>query len=81
MVWLGTAVAAANFMAWYFLPSKIRWLNFIVAMLIALVIVAIAVDNAASGCYPWSPKEVEFHQGMTICPSQSARFTIEVPVR
>jgi hypothetical protein len=32
--------------------------------------------NARAGCYPWSPAEVEFHEGMTICPGQRARGRI-----
>ena len=41
-----------------------------------LVIFAI---NAAGGCYPWSPKDVAFHQGMTLCPGQTAHGTIKLP--
>ena len=36
--------------------------------------------NAQAGCYPWSPKEVEFKQGMTLCPGQNAKMTIEIPI-
>lgn len=32
--------------------------------------------NASAGCFPWSPAEVEFYQGMTLCPHQRARVTI-----
>jgi hypothetical protein len=35
--------------------------------------------NAAGGCYPWSPKDVAFHQGMTLCPGQTAHGTIKLP--
>lgn len=43
--------------------------------------VFILAINASGGCYPWSPKTVVFHQGMTICPGQSAvgAFRIEMP--
>lgn len=37
--------------------------------------------NAWYGCYPWSPKEVPFHQGMTICPGQTAVGTASVTVQ
>lgn len=35
--------------------------------------------NARAGCWPWSPSDVEFHQGMTICPDQRAHGFIELP--
>ena len=31
-------------------------------------------SNALAGCWPWSPKVVEFYQGMTLCPGQRAVF-------
>jgi hypothetical protein len=45
----------------------IRWINLAVGFLI----LAIIGSNAIAGCYPWSPKTVIFHQGMTICPGQT----------
>jgi hypothetical protein len=38
--------------------------------------VALFYINAKGGCFPWSPAEVEYYDGMTICPGQSARMTI-----
>lgn len=32
--------------------------------------------NAKAGCYPWSAAEVEYHDGMTLCPGQSFRLMI-----
>lgn len=32
-------------------------------------------------CGPLAPKEVPFHEGMTLCPGQSTTMTIVVPVR
>lgn len=36
--------------------------------------------NAKGGCFPWSPKEVEYHDNMTICPGQSTRMSIPLTV-
>lgn len=36
--------------------------------------------NARAGCWPWSPKMVEYHRGMTLCPGQSAMGTIMLPL-
>lgn len=35
--------------------------------------------NARGGCYPWSPREVEYHDHMTLCPGQTARMHIPIP--
>lgn len=43
--------------------------------------IALIVINAKGGCYPWSPREVEYHDGMTLCPGQSARTRIEIKVK
>jgi hypothetical protein len=32
--------------------------------------------NARDGCWPWSPADVEYHDGMTICPGQTAHGTV-----
>jgi hypothetical protein len=34
--------------------------------------------NGRAGCYPWSPREVEYKPGMTLCPGQST--TVGVPM-
>jgi len=36
--------------------------------------------NAEAGCWPWSPAEVEYRDGMTICPGQSVHATIVIIV-
>lgn len=55
----------------------------LIALNIAVLIwpqdVRLLVINARAGCFPWSPKEVEFKQGMTICPGQRAIHIIELP--
>ena len=33
--------------------------------------------NASYGCWPWSPKVVEYKPGMTLCPGQTAVAHIE----
>lgn len=40
--------------------------------------IGLLIINARGGCYPWSPSEVEFHQGMTICPGQTATMHMDV---
>lgn len=52
--------------------SWVRWVSFSAAVLPLIFFVLVLIGNASAGCYPWSPKEIEFHQGMTICPGQSA---------
>ena len=38
--------------------------------------VVLFLINARAGCFPWTPPEVEYREGMTLCPGQSARMTI-----
>lgn len=49
--------------------------------LTVIFLASIFFINASAGCYPWSPKEVPFHQGMTLCPGQTAvgSFTMQTP--
>lgn len=69
-------------------PQTIRLLNWAsVALLCVGLALVICHDqvvrfwiNADAGCWPWSPAEVEYHDGMTICPGQSARATIIIVV-
>lgn len=35
--------------------------------------------NAQYGCWPWSPAEVFYRDGMTLCPGQTARIKIPLP--
>ena len=49
----------------------------IVILLLAVIIalipqIVLLVLNARAGCYPWSPREVEYHDHMTLCPGQRA---------
>lgn len=37
--------------------------------------------NAKGGCFPWSSKIVEYREGMTICPGQSAVMRLPVTGR
>jgi len=45
----------------------------------------IFIINAKAGCWPWSPRVVEFRQGMTLCPGQSTRvdgmITVPFPTK
>jgi hypothetical protein len=54
-------------------------LALIVAAIAAMVWLILLAINAAGGCYPWSPKDVEFHQGMTLCPGQTAHIELPQP--
>ena len=51
----------------------IRALVICTAILIAGWLIT-TILNTRDGCYPWSPKEVKvpFHQGMMLCPGQTA---------
>jgi hypothetical protein len=56
----------------------------LVADLIALAFrqnVALFIVNAFGGCFPWSPRDVQYYPGMTLCPGQTAHtvIVIEVP--
>ena len=42
--------------------------------------VILFVINARAGCWPWSPAEVEYYPGMTLCPGQTAKTTIMIPL-
>jgi len=71
---------------WCFWGSKtgkeLRWFHLTWAALAALAIILlgdIAISNIAAGCMPWAPTEVEFHQGMTICPGQTAKGFMIMP--
>jgi hypothetical protein len=41
--------------------------------------VALFYINARAGCWPWSPKVVPYHEGMTICPGQAAMVPFVIP--
>ena len=67
------------------LPAQIRrrkWVQAyflgVVALLNGAMLIVLIGGMAQSGCYPWAPRLVEFHQGMTLCPGQSA--TAHVPL-
>lgn len=52
----------------------------------ACLIALLAIDlprmliNASAGCWPWSPRVVEYHDNMTLCPGQRARIRFIVPI-
>ncbi len=49
------------------------------ALLLAHDRLALLLINARGGCYPWSPPEVEYHDGMTLCPGQAVRVPFAIP--
>ena len=62
-------------------PSWVRWVNgasLVSNSIVALFYGVVIADNAIGGCYPWSPAEVEYHEGMTLCPGQTTLIKIEV---
>lgn len=72
------AVIAFNYALFYFLKSWIRWVSFAAGTAVLLLLLASIYDNLSSGCFG-APKDVEFKQGMTICPGQTAHGTITLP--
>lgn len=50
------------------------------AMVVFGARIALFVINASAGCWPWSPGDVEYHDGMTICPGQSAHLDLIISV-
>lgn len=61
-----------------------RYIPLLVVLVLDIVLlvfrqqIALAYINAQGGCYPWSPAEVEYHDGMTLCPGQSARMRLKI---
>ncbi len=70
-------LGAAVFCGWWFSGG---WRCLALAATLALLALpAINVArNVAVGCYPWSPAEVEYHEGMVRCPGQRIIWTIQV---
>jgi hypothetical protein len=64
----------------FFLWAPIIWLGAAATIAANLYLlrepIFVFYVNARAGCWPWSPREVEYHDGMMICPGQSARATI-----
>jgi hypothetical protein len=79
--WGPPLLGALNVALFCVLRTRARWLNLVAGIVVLLVYGIAEIGNAVDGCYPWSPKEVEFRQGMTLCPGQSAMGDIGVPLR
>lgn len=78
---LNALLSAVNGFLFWRGTSRLRWFSLGAAIVAGLAAVLLAVGifgNIAAGCTPWSPKQVEFQQGMTLCPGQSASFSIGV---
>lgn len=65
-----------------------KW--FLIFLITLNVVIAVAPSawrfyiNGRAGCWPWSPAEVDYSEGMTLCPGQSARMRVPfqiAPVR
>lgn len=61
-------------------PIWLRWANLAIGLFGASVIAISVYSNWTDGCYS-QPKVVEFTQGMTLCPGQSASFTVDFGAR
>ena len=55
--------------------TSLRILSGLALAVVILLPLAVFIDNYNSGCIG-APKDVEFHQGMTICPGQTAHGLI-----
>lgn len=42
--------------------------------------IVLFVINAKGGCFPWSPKEVEYYDGVTLCPGQSTSLKMYIVI-
>jgi hypothetical protein len=75
---LGFTIVLNAFCFWFSSNSWVRWLNlcFVVGALSGIALVTIS--NYMAGCFG-APEDVEFHQGMTICPGQTAHGAIVLP--
>lgn len=49
-------------------------------LLLTLTPVRLFFINAQYGCYPWSPAEVLYRDGMTLCPGQAVRMQLKIPL-
>jgi len=76
--WLFAAIGPVNIALFFLSGWWTRWLNLGVGITITAFFLAVEISNVTSGCYPWSPKHVVFHQGMTLCPGQSAEISVPV---
>jgi hypothetical protein len=80
VAWFGLPLIVSAFLWWVY-PGWKRWLTGFTVVLSSLGLLVIGFEmfnTYLDGCYG-APKEVEFYQGMTLCPGQEARFTIELP--
>jgi hypothetical protein len=77
-IWPFALFFGFNVFAFLSIKSWMRYLSLAASIpmgLGLLIFGAAMVDSYFSGCYS-APKQTEFHQGMTLCPGQSAVFTI-----
>lgn len=80
---LNISLFGLNAMAFWWSSKRMRWLNFAGAVstgVIAALLAVLAISNLFDGCGPLAPAEVEFKQGMTICPGQTARGNFHIDV-
>lgn len=78
---LNAFLCALNFaFFWWWAPRWLRWFSFAsgcCCLLVTILNVAIVYDATFGECAN-QPKDVPFHQGMTLCPGQTAHGTLNL---
>lgn len=76
---VGLIVAVLNYWLAETTPLPIvAWTSWLCAVGVMVLLAALFITNAIAGCYPWSPKVVDYHDDMKICPGQSVRIDIDL---
>jgi hypothetical protein len=69
-------VLAFNVRGWCSRRARVYLIGMILTGASLLPWLFIIALNLGAGCPPWAPSVVEYHDGMTLCPGQSARFWV-----
>jgi hypothetical protein len=80
-LWFGgmMSLTILQFWLWRGTRSRFGLAATILSGLCAAIWGLLVAANLSAGCTPWAPAEVEFKQGMTLCPGQSAKGTFTIP--
>jgi len=77
-IWWLPPVLCFNVLGFLYSSNWVRWIYLTSSVVVSLVLFILGCamfDSYSSGCYG-APKDVEFRQGMTICPGQTAHGSI-----